>query len=440
MELQQAHQTIGQLVAAWQSFRIYPAKHPSRAQRTKQCYELLSQLLMHHSPLCIGLTEETLFIGDHLLTDPYIAETEATDILNDLKINGIEIVRGLTLEELDLFFALSIYCIQSKKNIENAHDLKKLQHLRILTLLDENEKPRAIYNAAMQAVEGVFEDIRGGRIPSTEGLRNVSKSMVQSILRQKHAIFALAQIKDYDNYTFNHSVNVGIISLSVGQACMIDPKQLHLLAFGGMVHDIGKLKLPVEILNKPGKLTEAELNQIKMHPVNGRELISQVAGIQQEIVDMVHYHHLYYNRAGGYPERSGRNLSPLINIVTIADIYDAMTTHRCYQRSIPPCEVIRYLKSVRGTILNPEFLSDFIYYLGDYPVGSLIRLKNAEIMLVIGFGELGNQHLKLRRLSTANGKPDPEKTLTELLPDELDRIVSDVDPLTRGIDISTYFD
>jgi len=440
LDLQQAHQTIGQLVAAWQSFRIYPAKHPSRAQRTKQCYEQLSLLLQHHSPLRIGLTEETLFIGDHLLTDPYIAETEATDILNVLNIKGIEIVRGLTLEELDLFFALSVYCIQSNKKIENAPHLKKLHHLRIITLLDENEKPRAIYNAAMQAVDQVFNDIQGGRVPSTEGLRNISKSMVQSILRQKHAMFALTQIKDYDNYTFNHSVNVGIISLSVGHACMIDPQQLHLLAFGGMVHDIGKLKIPVGILNKPGRLTEAELNLIRRHPVNGMELISQVAGIQKEIIDMVHYHHLHYNRAGGYPKSQGRNLSPLIDMVTIADLYDAMTTHRAYQRSMPPREVIRYMKTVRGTVLNPDFLSYFIYYLGDYPVGSLIRLKNAEVMLVIGFGEAGNQHLKLRRLFTANGKSDPEKALTELLPNEHDRIVSDVDPLTRGIDTSAYFD
>jgi hypothetical protein len=107
---------------------------------------------------------------------------------------------------------------------------------------------------------------------------------------------------------------------------------------------------------------------------------------------------------------------------------------------MPPREVIRYMKTARGTALHPEFLSYFTYYLGDYPVGSLIRLKNAEIMLVTGFGEAGNQHLKLRRLFTANGKPDPEKTLTELLPDEHDRIVSDVDPLTRGIDTSAYFD
>ena len=395
---------------------------------------------MHHTSLRIGITEETLFIEDHLFTDPYIAETEAIDILNDLEVNGIEIVRGLTLEELDLFFALSVYCLKSNKKIENALDLKKLHHLRIITLLEEDEKPRTIYNAAMQAVDQVFKDVQGGRVPSTEGLRKVSKSMVQSVLRQEHALFALAQIKDYDNYTFNHSVNVGIISLSVGNACNIDPKHLHLLAFGGMVHDIGKLMIPPKILNKPGKLTEEEFNLIKKHPVNGKELISKVDGIQNEVIDMVHYHHLHYNRAGGYPNRPGRSLSPMVDMVTIADTYDAITTHRVYKRSMPPREGIRQMRTVRGNILNPDFLDYFIYHLGDYPVGSLIRLKNGEILLVIGFGEAGNKHLKLRRVTTANGKSDPEKTLTELLPDEHDRIIGDIDPTTRGIDTSVYFD
>lgn len=440
MDLQQAHQIIGQLVAAWQSFRMYPAKHPSRVQRTKQCYDQLSLLLTHHSKLRIGITEETLFIEDHLFTDPYISEEEALDILNDLGVKGIEIVRGLTLEEMDLFFALSSYCLKSNKKIENALDLKKLHHLRIVTSLEEDEKPRAIYNAAMQAVDQVFNDVQGGRIPSTEGLRNISKKMAQAVLRQKHALFALAQIKDYDNYTFNHSVNVGIIALSVGHACKIDPQKLHLLAFGGMVHDLGKLKIPSKIIKKPGRLTKEEYDIIKKHPVSGMELISKVAGIQQEVIDMVHYHHLHYNRTGGYPNRPARSLSPMVDMVTIADVYDAITTHRIYKRSMPPREGVQQMKRARGNILNPDFLDYFIYHLGDYPVGSLIRLKNGEVMLVTGFGELGNQHLKLRRVITANGRKDPEKTLSELLPNEHDRIVADIDPSTRGIDTSVYFD
>ena len=182
------------------------------------------------------LIEKLKFVTDNNFKR--VSYTEAIDILNDLGLKGLEIIRGLTLEELNLFFALSVYCLKSDKKIENAHDLKKLHHLRIITLQEENEKPRAVYNAAMQAVDQVFNDIKGGRVPSTEGLRNVSKSMVQSVLREKHALFALAQIKDYDNYTFNHSVNVGIISLTVGHACNIDPKQLALLAFGGMVHEL----------------------------------------------------------------------------------------------------------------------------------------------------------------------------------------------------------
>jgi HD-GYP domain-containing protein (c-di-GMP phosphodiesterase class II) len=207
-----------------------------------------------------------------------------------------------------------------------------------------------------------------------------------------------------------------------------------------MVHDIGKLKIPSKILNKPGKLTNAEFDIMKKHPVSGKELISKVAGIQQEVIDMVHYHHLHHNNAGGYPNRPQRSLSPMVDMVKIADTYDAITTHRVYKRSMPPREGIRQMKTVRGNILNPDFLDYFIYHLGDYPVGSLIRLKNGEIMLVIGFGAAGNQHLKLRRVITANGKSDPEKTLTELLPDEHDQIVSDIDPSTRGIDTTAFFD
>ena len=440
MDLQQGHETIGKMVAAWQSFRMYPAKHPSCVQRVKQCHEQLSMLLFQQPKISIGITEETLFVDDCLFTDPYISETEAIDILNDLGLIGLEIVRGLTVEELNLFFALSVYCLKSDKKIQNAKDLKKLHHLRIITSLEENEKPRAVYNAAMQAVDQVFNDIKGGRVPSTEGLRNVSKSMVQSVLREKHALFALAQIKDYDNYTFNHSVNVGIISLTVGHACNIDPKQLPLLAFGGMVHDIGKLKISSKILNKPGKLTKEEYDLMKNHPVAGMELISKVKDIQQEVVDMVHYHHLHYKGFGGYPSRPRKNLSPMVDMVKIADTYDAITTHRAYQRSIPPREGLRQMKNVRGSMLNPEFLDYFTFHLGDYPVGSLIRLKNGEIMLVVSFGELGNNHLKLRRVTTANGKSDPEKNLTELLPNEHNLIVADIDPATRGIDTSAYFD
>lgn len=440
MDIQQGHETIGQIVAAWQGFRMYPAKHPACVQRVKQSHEQLSKLLYQQPKICIGITEETLFVGDCLFTDPYISETEAIDILNDLGLIGLEIKRGLTLEELNLFFALSVYCLKEDKNIANARDLKKMRHLRIITSQEEHEKPRAVYNAAMQAVDQVFNDVKGGRVPSTEGLRNVSKSMVQTVLREKHALFALAQIKDYDNYTFNHSVNVGIISLTVGHACNIEPKLLPLLAFGGMVHDIGKLKISSKILNKPGKLTKEEYDLMKNHSVAGMEIISKIKGIQQEVVDMVHYHHLHYKGFDGYPSRPKRTLSPMVDMVKIADTYDAITTHRVYKRSIPPREGLRQMKAVRGNILNPDFLDYFTSHLGDYPVGSLIRLKNGEIMLVIGLGELGSNHLKLRRVRAANGKLDTEKTLTELLPAERDMIVADVDPATRGINLSTYFD
>ncbi len=439
MEIRQAHHTINMLVSAWQSHRMYPEGHPSRVQKTRQCQEQLAVLLADKSPLRIGLVEDTLFIEEHLFADPHIAEAEAVDILTSLEIDGVELERGLSLAELQTFFSLSTACIQSGDDIETALTSANIRHLRIVTLLQDDENPNIVYNSAIKAVDQIFKDIHGGRVPSTDSIRTVSKNMVQSVLRQEHALFALAQIKDYDNYTFNHSVNVGIISLTVGRACGVHPQQLQLLAFGGMIHDIGKLKIPVDIITKPGRLTQLELVQIRRHPDRGVELITQIEGIPKEVIDMVHYHHLHYNRTG-YPQQSQPELSPLVDMVTIADHYDAMTTHRSYQRPVPPREAIRRMRHVSGIDLHPEFLEYFIYHLGEYPVGSLLRLASSEIVLVTGFGSLGNQHLKVCRLFNARGTLEADPVSYELLPDEMDQIVGDVDPLSRGIDISIYFD
>ena len=127
-------------------------------------------------------------------------------------------------------------------------------------------------------------------------------------------------------------------------------------------------------------------------------------------------------------------------MVTIADHYDAMTTHRSYQRPVPPREAIRRMQSVSGIDLHPEFLEYFVNYMGEYPVGSLLRLANAEIVLVTGFGSLGNQHLKVRRIFNARGALETELVSYELLPIDRDQIIGDIDPLARGIDISPYFD
>ncbi|MEJ2470980.1 MAG: HD domain-containing protein [Desulfuromonadales bacterium] len=440
MKIDQAHLTINLLVSGLQNYRIYPAKHPSCQIKAKECLDNLTRLLAEKSPLQIGQTEGVLFIDEHLFTDPFIAEAEALDILNNLKIQGLKLSRGLTLAELELFFSLSVYCLQSGKNIKKSRDLAKLQHLQIISAEDDEEKPRAVYNSALKAVDQFFKDIQGGRLPSTDALRDVSKNMVGSILREKHALFAMAQIKDYDNYTFHHSVNVGIISLTVGRACGAEPQQLQMLAFGGMVHDVGKLKVPIEIVNKPGRLNQEEMNKMRLHPDFGAELITRSPGIKADIVEMVHFHHVNYNRTG-YPKAPKREISPLVDMVAIADCYDAMTTHRPYQRPATPREAIRSMKQHgKGTVLHPEFLDYFVYYIGEYPVGSLIRLKNGEIMLVTGYGEAGTQHLKLRRLFTAQGAKDQDATLSELLPDEHHQVVGEVNPVSRGIDVSAYLD
>jgi putative nucleotidyltransferase with HDIG domain len=304
--------------------------------------------------------------------------------------------------------------------------------------MEEGQKPRAIYRRALKAVDHIFEDIQGGRIPSTDEVREVSKEMVQSILQDSQALLALSQIKEYDHYTFTHSVNVGIIALSVGRACDLHPQQLQLLAFGGMVHDIGKLKVPIEIITKPGRLNDSEFRQIARHPETGAELLRQDSSVPREVVDIVHYHHLHYNR-DGYPKYRGQEISPLVDMVTIADHYDAMTTHRSYQQPIPPREAIRKMSTLSGNHLHPEYLASFNTFLGEYPVGTLLRLDNSEIALVVGFDAGDTSRLRLRRLFDTDGRPAGNEVLSELPQSAWGRIVAEINPAHRGIDVCAYF-
>ena len=148
-------------------------------------------------------------------------------------------------------------------------------------------------------MESIFHDVRLGKIPSSKEASDTVKSMVEVTLSDPHALFALSMIKDYDNYTFTHSVNVSVIALAVGRACGLSEEQLRILGLGGLLHDLGKLKVDLNIITKPGRLTRTEFEQIKKHPVDGAEILKQMADIPSEVVDIVitsysiHYTKLY---------------------------------------------------------------------------------------------------------------------------------------------------
>jgi putative nucleotidyltransferase with HDIG domain len=264
--------------------------------------------------------------------------------------------------------------------------------------------------------------------------------MAQLTMTEPHAMMALSMLKDYDNYTFTHSVNVSVIALAVGRACDLTEEQLKTLGLGGLLHDLGKLRIDVDIITKPGRLTDAEFDAIKEHPGFGADIVREMEDVTPEVMQIVIGHHLRYDRSG-YPANAiGDNISPLVDMTAIADAYDAMTTLRSYQRPFTPRKAIARIKDVSGSSLHPEFVTHFVNSLGAYPVGSLVRLDNNEIGLVVKVYTHDTSLVDIKVIFNPAGTLLEEPFVMQLHPNQTRRIIAEVDPHTKGIDVTDFFD
>jgi putative nucleotidyltransferase with HDIG domain len=247
-------------------------------------------------------------------------------------------------------------------------------------------------------------------------------------------------IKDYDNYTFNHSVNVGVIAMALAAYLKYDRQSIEEAGIAGFLHDIGKTMVSKTIINKPGKLTVIEFNEIKKHPEDGVKIIDKMSGLSPNVSQAVLGHHLRYNRKG-YPEWANKmELNKLSEIIAIADCFDACTTLRVYQQPMPPAVAINLMKGLAGEFLNPELVNSFSTLMGKYPPGTLVRLDSNEIALVWKANMSDPEHPQIRVIFDAAGNKI-DKPVTEKLGEKKERglIVALIDPLTKGIEVGEYF-
>jgi putative nucleotidyltransferase with HDIG domain len=265
--------------------------------------------------------------------------------------------------------------------------------------------------------------------------------MVSETMKDHSTLLGLAMIKDYDNYTFNHSVNVGILSLALGAYIGMDREFLRDTNTAGLLHDIGKTWINKNILNKPGKLSAEEFEQIKKHPEMGAEIIDKMKDIHHRVSLAVLGHHIKFNRSG-YPEWANKREFGTINeIVAVADCYDATTTLRTYSAPVSPKGAIDILRQLAGTSLNSELVEKFEEMMGLYPVGTLVRLDTNEIALVVRPHPMESKMPSIKVIIDSNGKVLAKPKLMSLAATDGNRlatIVAPVNPLLKNVDLSNY--
>ena len=428
---------------------LYPSGHPAVLAPVSKAHQLLQAVLKVKDPVLLGVVDETLVLEGKTFYDAPQPVADVTTRLLDRQIGRVLIRRGVTLNELA---ALLDVLIEDPKSLESAGGAervlasKQVEHIETTPVADETEdlerQAQEVYSGALAIVANIFHEVRLGRIPKSAEARKVVVQMSDLILRDRDVLLGLTLLKNYDDYTYNHSVNVSILSLALAERLGLDGDLLIQAGIAGLLHDIGKTSLCLELIRKPGKLTPEEFEEIKRHPTAGAKILKRMQGVHPEAVLGVLQHHLRYNRQG-YPKLPDHvRVSPLAYIVAIADTYDALTTVRSYQPQHQPRDALDVMQELAGTDLHPEYLHHFVEMLGVFPVGTLVRLDTNEIGLVSRVNPRAPTAPRVKLVFAADGSriDPPEEVDLEIADPKTGRpqrqIVASVDPALKGIDVA----
>lgn len=247
----------------------------------------------------------------------------------------------------------------------------------------EHEAAVGVFRVAKKLTKSLLDDARLGGVINTEQAKATVKDCVGSILRNPDALIWMSRMRNEDEYTAEHCLNVCILSIAFGRHLGMSEVELEKLGLCGLLHDVGKMRVPQNVLNKREELTDKEFNIIKAHTVHGRNLLMSSPGIPNATVDVAYSHHERVDGTG-YPRKlKAAGISDFARIIAIVDAYDAMTGDRCYSRAIPSTDALKRIFDERGKHFDERLALEFIKCVGLYPPGSIVELINGLVGIVL---------------------------------------------------------
>ena len=251
-----------------------------------------------------------------------------------------------------------------------------------LSLSDEMEAAAEVVNRSKQAVMSMFSEARLGRAVSREDSAQVVEELTQSVWRNPSALISLARLKTRDDYTYMHSVAVSAMMISLAQQMGLSEAVQRDAGMAGLLHDVGKMLMPLEVLNKPGALTDDEFTIMKSHPVRGHEALEASGAFSAGVMDVVLHHHEKMDGTG-YPHKlKGDQISVIARMGAVCDVYDAVTSTRPYKNAWDPAASLSRMAQWQGHF-DPRIFQAFVASLGIYPVGTLVKLRSGKLAVVV---------------------------------------------------------
>ena len=234
-----------------------------------------------------------------------------------------------------------------------------------------------------RAVTSMFNEARMGKAVDTAGAQKLVEEISASVSRNPGALISLARLKTADDYTYMHSVAVCALMVALSKQLGLDETQTRSAGIAGLLHDLGKALMPMDVLNKPGKLTDEEFNIIKTHPEEGYKLLLGSTGADEIALDVVLHHHEKTD-GSGYPKHlKDSEISRFAKMGAVCDVYDAITSNRPYKAGWDPAESLRKMAEWSNGHFDPTIFQAFVKSLGIYPIGSLVKLNSGRLGIVI---------------------------------------------------------
>lgn len=276
---------------------------------------------------------------------------------------------------------------------------------------DEHSKALETYRHSRRITKSLLDEVRLGGAIDTEAAKESVSACVQSILRNPDAMLWMSRVREQHNYTVEHSLNVCVLAIAFGRYLGMSEQELNKLGLCGMLHDVGKMKIPTEILDNPRRLEKEEWRAMQKHTTFGRDLLLSTPNIYNGAIDVAYAHHEKIDGTG-YPRGlKGSAISTYARIVAIVDAYDAMTADRCYARALSSTDALKILFEERDRHFDSHLVDHFMRMIGLYPPGTIVELINGEVALVLASNYKYQQLPKVIRVLDASKQPCNEKIL-----------------------------
>ncbi|MGM9515942.1 HD-GYP domain-containing protein [Roseateles sp. DB2] len=300
------------------------------------------------------------------------------------------------------------------------------------SLHDEMGRAAQIVSRSRAAVINLFGEARLGKAIDAEQCLPLVEEVANSVSRNPSALISLARLKTKDDYTYMHSVAVCALMVSLSRHMGLDEAQMREAGLAGLLHDVGKMAMPIDVLNKPGQLTDDEFAVMRSHPVRGYEMLLEGGAVPSSALDVCLHHHEKID-GSGYPKKlKGEEISLLSRMGAVCDVYDAITSTRPYKNAWDPAGSIQRMAQWTGHF-DPVVFQAFVKSVGIYPVGTLVKLHSGRLAVVVEQSPVRLTAPLVRVFfSTKSQLPIPTELVNLDLPSATDRIVSRENPSDWG--------